>query len=151
MDKDRRYFVDTGAWVAFYNDGDEWHRMIKKIFQELATRKAILITSEEILLETMTLLRTRIGYSVEKVQEIIARIRASSTVISTKKSDNLKAQEIMLSRPNLTLSGIDCHSFAIMERLGIRKAVSTDGDYHRYGGFIEVRPNMDERRKTLRK
>lgn len=150
MAKDRRYFVDTGAWVAFYNDRDQWHQVLRRIFQELAQRKALLITSEEILLETMTLLRTRVGYSVAKVQEIIDRIRTTSTVILTKRSDNLKAQKIMLGRPDLTLSGVDCHSFAVMERLGIQKAVSVDEDYHRYGRLVEVRPNISERQGVVK-
>ena len=58
----RQVFVDTSAWVALVYAGEAQHAAARECYQRLSQQGVSLATSDYVLDETLTLLRTRFGY-----------------------------------------------------------------------------------------
>ena len=124
-------FVDSSAWFALVFAGDKHHTRAATL---LTTAAAPLVTSDHVLIETWLLVNSRFNYhhaqvfwkawleSGVHVEIAMAQDLASAATIATRFADQ-------------TFSIVDRTSFALMERLGIDKAVSFDDDFVvcRYG------------------
>ena len=60
-------FIDTSALIAFMDEDDEFYKNSFKIFSQLLAEKSIIISSNYVLLETMAILKNRIGIEAIKV------------------------------------------------------------------------------------
>ena len=59
----RRVFVDTGAWYALQVSDDEWHAAAVGGLRELVATRHPLVTSNQVIGETYTLLRFMCGHA----------------------------------------------------------------------------------------
>jgi len=119
----RRLFVDTGAWYALIDRNDPDHKNAADFFWR---NKTPLITTNFIFDETVTLLRSRLGWGVaadfgKKLQE-----SGFVNLVVVKDIDEEKAWEIFLKFKDKDFSYTDCTSFALMQRLRIDTAFSFD-------------------------
>lgn len=107
-------FVDTGAWYALVDKNDPDH---KEAASFMKNNKIPLLTTNFVFDETVTLLRSRLGWNVAK--EFGLRLKDSRFVslISVKDEDEEKAWEIFLKYKDKDFSYTDCTSFAVMKRL----------------------------------
>ena len=122
----RRLFVDTGAWDAVVDRKDPDH---SKAGYFMKNNKISLVTTNFIFDETITLLRSRLGWNTAK--DFGQRLKDSSFValIAVKDEDEKKAWEIFLKYKDKDFSYTDCTSFAVMERLRIETAFSFDNHF----------------------
>jgi predicted nucleic acid-binding protein len=54
-------FIDTSAIIAFMNEDDEFYKDSFNIFSKLLEERAKIISSNYILLETIVILKKRLG------------------------------------------------------------------------------------------
>ncbi len=124
-------FVDTSAWVSMADSSESSHERVASVLLE---RQGALLTTDHILQETWTFMRYRHGRQhaedlVNAIRKGIARLESSSL------ADLEAAAAMAFVYPDQDFSLADRISWAVMERLGIREAVSLDRDFriYRYG------------------
>lgn len=122
----KRLFVDTGAWYALVDKKDPDH---KEAAAFIRNNKIPLLTTNFVFDETITLLRSRLGWSVAK--EFGQKLKDSRFVslIGVKDEDEEKAWEIFLRYKDKDFSYTDCTSFALMERLKTEIAFTFDSHF----------------------
>ena len=114
-------FVDTSAWFAAANPDDKYNNRAKPILSSGES----LVTTDHVLVETWTLLRSRIHFQAadrfwEAVRSGIAAIEPVGL------ADLEAAWQIGLAWNDQDFSLVDRTSFAVMLRLGIERAASFD-------------------------
>lgn len=143
-----RYFVDTGAWIGFFDEDDCWYPIVRPIFSDLTeSHRVSLITSNLVIYEFVTRLRTnkRKTFTVEKTLSFVKRILDQTEIVTLTEEDLEETLKIIKKFNQLTLSGSDASCIRIMKNRGIGAVLTTDKDFIRCRLFPEVRPNLEER------
>lgn len=126
-------FVDTSFFKAYADIKDDFHPEALQIFQRLKEEKAQLITSNYILDETFTVIRSKCGLDLAKeFKKILEQFEADLKIMRVLVTDEVNAWDFFLQNWS-DLSFTDCVSFAMMKRLDIRTAVSFDNHFERAG------------------
>ena len=140
-------FIDTGAFIALFDEPDDHHRQAGETYNALAVQRSALVTSNHVVDETCTwLLRhTRNGHEAAlRFGKAVAAGTAISApngrtsfpagpgklvvVFSTPEIEQA-AWDIFARYDTAGFSFTDCVSFAVMQALGITKAFSFDVHY----------------------
>ncbi|MHA1595182.1 MAG: type II toxin-antitoxin system VapC family toxin [Candidatus Baldrarchaeia archaeon] len=132
-------FVDTTAFYALEVEDDVNHERAQSfLLNEIRTGKyGIMITSDYVVDETLTLLRMRRGVQMAlKFYDKISRSRSIRIVWINEEIFN-EALEIFKKNGKLKWSFTDCTSFAIMKALNIRFAFTFDKNF-KQAGFIKL-------------
>jgi predicted nucleic acid-binding protein len=123
-------FVDTSGVLAVIDTAQPEHKAAARAWEELVRTKEDLLTTSYVLVELFALVQSRFGipavqaldaaFSIVRIVWIDAEIHraALSSVLAT-------------SRRNLSL--VDCASFEVMRRHGIRTAFAVDRDFSDHG------------------
>ena len=123
-------FVDTSVWYAAADVSDVGNARAKEILEG----GELLVTSDHVLIETWVLLRYRLHHSAaERFWDGLRRGVAAVEPVT--RADLEAAWAIGQSFLDQDFSIVDRTSFAVMERLGIHRAATFDGDFavYRYG------------------
>ena len=116
--------VDSSAWFAAVNRRDRHHLRAT----ELLASNTPLLTTDFIIVETWLLTNSRIDFvTAERFLRGVSD--GSCEVVRTSDEDWLQASRIATRFPDQTFSIVDRTSFALMERLGITRALSFDDDF----------------------
>lgn len=127
-------FVDTSAWFAIYFSRDANHPRAIRIASQLQFPP---VTTDYVVDETLTLLRTKgedsraLAFGNRIFHECEIRLE----LIAAK--DILQAWELFQRFADKGWSFTDCTSFAVMERMQIRRAFAFDRHFRQLGS-IEV-------------
>lgn len=54
-----KVFVDTGGWVGLFNKRDKFHLQAQSIYKDIKSNKFLLLTSDYVIDEALTLIRMR--------------------------------------------------------------------------------------------
>lgn len=126
-----RVFIDTSAFLALLDADDSGHRRTRAAWVTLLESNVSLSTSNYILVETFALVQNRLGLEAVRVfQEDIVPlldIRPIDAQVHT------AAIGALLAAGRKHLSLVDCSSFEIMRRSGIRKAFTLDRHFREQG------------------
>lgn len=133
-----RLFVDTSAWFAFANRKDAAHHQVRGILREFPGK---LVTSNAIFDETVSLLRYRLGHKAACVAGTTLLNPHTVDLMRVTAKDEETAWQLFSERNNQQCSFTDCTSFVIMRRLGLRKVLALDEDFHAEG--FEVVPDRE--------
>lgn len=130
-------FVDTSFFKAVIDEKDQFHHQSLKIFDKLRQSKVQLITSNYILDETFTLVRSRCGLEkVKQFKAVLEQFEEDFSIIRVLVTDEANAWKWFL-KDWTGLSFTDCISFALMERLGLNRVTTFDRHFQRAGFKIE--------------
>lgn len=129
-------FVDTGFFFAFFSEKDPDHSRCRQVFETFRGRRLpeLLLTTDHVVFETITLTRTRIGHEravfvgERLYSEKMARIHRTSF------EEQRAAFEYLKRHDDKKYSAIDCLSFVVMQKHGIREALAVDEDFTH--GFV---------------
>jgi predicted nucleic acid-binding protein len=121
-------FVDTSAWFAASNRKDRYHQRAL----DLMSGPDELVTSSFVVVETWLLLNSRLGFGAA---EKFVTWWGAATLEFVKPVDFDYARQMPEGFGDQFFSLVDRTSFALMERLGISRAISFDDDFvvYRYG------------------
>jgi uncharacterized protein len=127
-------FLDTGFLFALVSKKDVHHQRVVDVFRSFHGLRLAghLLTTNHVIAETITLTR-KIGHANaarlgdQLYNEKLARIHWASP-------DEERAAFAFFKRhQDQTYSAVDCLSFVVMEKLGIREALAVDSDFtHRF-------------------
>ena len=123
-------FVDTSAWYAVEVEDDVNHEAACKFLAEIASGKyGVSVTTDYVLDETLTLLRSRRGLA--SASRFIDKIRKSKSIRVFWIDESLfeKALDVFRKSDHKSWSFTDCTSFALMRDLSVSEAFTFDNHF----------------------
>jgi uncharacterized protein len=123
-------FVDTGGWYAIMVSTEPRHR---KVLDWLNASSGPLITTDYVIDETLTLLRSR-GEATRAVRFGRRIFDLSSHRVHYLRPDEIRrAWEVFRDQPEREWSFTDCTSKVVIERLHIKQALTFDHHFTEFG------------------
>jgi predicted nucleic acid-binding protein len=117
-------FLDTVGLLAVWDTSDQWHALAEQIFDRLLRDNIPLVTTSFVLLECGNAASRR-PYR-HRANALRIQLREAGLLIDPAESE-IEAAWAAFDRGEAGNAGIvDCLSFAIMRRLGIRQAFTND-------------------------
>ncbi|MBI4320725.1 MAG: type II toxin-antitoxin system VapC family toxin [Chloroflexi bacterium] len=139
----RRVFVDSSAYLALLDRQDNNHSQATAVVRWLAAERFRQITTNVLVIETHSLLLSRMG--LRQASQFLHEIDASNTVIVRARfADEEYAKKIVFRYQDKDFSLADAISFAVMERLGLARAFAFDRHFAQYG-FSVLAPDVHPR------
>jgi len=128
-------FVDTSAFIALLVAEDRNHALAGKTWRSILAKGGHVVTSNYIVTETCALLQRRMGISALKefLEEVIPIVEIEWIDAALHWA---ACGAVMMSSkggPNI----VDCASFALMRKLGIKNAFTFDGHFADQG-FVQL-------------
>ena len=124
-----RILVDTSAVYALLDRSDEWHDAAASALNGLREERVEPLLTNFIVAETHALSLARLGPEIAR-NWLFANVWPVERVTL---DDEIKAVEIIRQYTDKTFSYTDACSFAVMERLGLRRALAFDPHFRQYG------------------
>ena len=127
-------FLDTGFLFALVSKRDAHHSRVVEVFRTFKDLRLVdhLLTTNHVIAETITLTR-KIGHEDaarlgdQLYGEKLARIHWATP------GEERAAFDYFKRHRDQTYSAVDCLSFVVMDKLGIREAMAVDSDFtHRF-------------------
>ena len=117
-------YIDTSAFFAILDSGDEFHKESKDTFLRLIGDKEIFHSSNYIVIETMVLIQNRLGLdALRAFQDDIVPIINIHWV--DERIHNIAVSSLLIARRK-NISFIDYTSFELMRLLGLKKVFTFD-------------------------
>ncbi len=130
----RDVFVDTSALVALAHPADNNNLRAKAILNGLLIPGRYRPhTTMFVLAETQALVLRRTRQPPFAASYVARLYRGELTIIRVAEADEAAALGILTRYQDKFFSFTDAISFAVMERLGIRRVFSYDSDFDQYG------------------
>jgi len=128
-------FVDTSAWYALSDSDSRHHNSASAFLSNTLKNNNRLITSNLVIGETYTLLRTKLGY--REAWEFLTRVKASShlEIVYISEIIESKAYNLLRRFRDQSFSYVDGTSFVLMQERKITEAFAFDKHFLT-AGFI---------------
>jgi hypothetical protein len=133
-----KVFIDTSAFCALAIPKDQHNHRAKTLYRQIQERKAIIHSSDYVMDETYTLLKSRSSHatSVKFMEEI-----SNSNIIILRITEAIEesAKIIFKKFKDKKLSFTDCTSFALINQFDIEVIFAFDEHfrYHPYSHTVE--------------
>ncbi len=134
-------FVDTGAFLARYVSGDQFHRAATQAWKRIERSPGALFTSSFVVDETLTLLGRRTTYAFAAARADALYASRVLTILRPDAADEAAAVELFLKFADQRVSFTDCVSFSLMRRHRLKKAFTFDRHFGDAG--FEVWPALE--------
>lgn len=130
--------MDTSAWVALRYRPDQYHVRARSLLRKLRARALGLVTTEWVMSEAFTLLKSRGAMDQAIVLGQDMEAGRLGQLVESSRERRRRAWDLFVRYRELDAGWVDCASFAVMDELGIRHFFGFDEDFTR-AGFIEFR------------
>lgn len=124
-------FVDTSGILALLSPSDRNHQAAWSLWEELISGDEALGTSSFVLVEAHALLQARFG--LEAVRTMHEELLPLMEVYWVDSAMFAEASSALLVADRRHLSLVDCVSFVLMRRLGLRRAFAWDKHFEEQG------------------
>ena len=123
--------VDTSALLAVLDRSDERHTAAKAIWEDLLKASHGLVCHNYILVETSAVLARRIGMEAVRVfeRDVVPVLR----LVWVTREIHEASVGAHLTADRRALSLVDCASFEVMRRTGVRTAFAFDPHFKEFG------------------
>lgn len=132
----RLLFVDTAGWMACADAADAAHEKSCEARDAALEQGAMLLTTDYVIDETLTLIRKRI--SLRAAQTWWEQLEHSSRLlvewIGVSRAEAARA--LFFRQKDKAYSFTDCTSFVVMKDLRVRHALTTDAHFRQMGFMI---------------
>lgn len=124
-------FIDTSAFLAVLDRSDERHAAAKGTWEEMLNGDHTLLCHNYILVETTAILTRRIGTESVRVfeRDVVPILR----LVWMTREIHEAAVGAHLAAGRRALSLVDCASFEVMRRTGVRTAFAFDPHFREFG------------------
>ncbi|MCP4978276.1 MAG: PIN domain-containing protein [Maribacter sp.] len=133
-----KVFIDTSAFCALTIPKDKYNPRAKILYNQIVERNAIIFSSNYILDETYTLLKSRSSHDTSiKFMDNIGKCHI--TILNIDEDIENSAKKIFKKFKDKKLSFTDCTSFALINQFNINAAFAFDEHfrYHPYSHPVE--------------
>lgn len=129
----KQLFVDTAGWMACADRNDPAHGRCIVARDAHLRAGSLLLTTDYVVDETLTLLRLRLG--LHAAQEWWERISGSPRVVFAGIDADIRERALQwfFRYSNKNFSFTDCTSFAVMRGKKIREALTTNRHFKQAG------------------
>ena len=129
----RGLFVDTGGWLSLADSRDPLHERARAARDRWLEGGGILVSTDYVLDETLTLIRARLGLASARRwwEEVDASSRVRWERIDPPRAR--KALTVFFRWRDKPFSFTDCTSFSVMRELGLLRALTTDRHFRQAG------------------
>ncbi len=136
-------FFDTWGWVAIANKNDKHHKGVFEFYKDYLLSGGLSITSDYILSETFTLLksRTNIDGVIQFGEGIIQAISSSKIILENITPPRWREAWDLLKkfRDRPKISFCDFSSLVVMRESGIKEVLTNDDHFEQVGfGFKKL-------------
>ena len=137
-------FVDTSGWMACADRSDPAHAACTAARDATLEAGRILVTTDFVVDETLTLIRFRLGPAAASAwwQQIDGSARLRWERVENDRFE--RARNLFFQYRDKDLSFTDCTSIAVMRELRLKTLIATDRHFHRVG--FDVMPAAPPRR-----
>jgi len=126
-------FVDTAGWMACADAGEPAHGPACETRDTALEAGTLLVTTDYVMDETLTLIRMRLGLPAAKAWW--AQVEGSSRVrwewVGMERAE--KARKAFFRFRDKSYSFTDCTSFVVMQELRLKEALTTDRHFRQMG------------------
>lgn len=143
-------FVDTGGWMACADRADPAHEACAGARDAALEAGCILITTDFVVDETLTLIRFRLGLPAGSVwwQQIDGSTRLRWERVESDRFE--RARHLFFQYRDKDLSFTDCTSVAVMRELKLKTVITTDGHFRQVGFDVLPATRSQRSRKPRR-
>jgi predicted nucleic acid-binding protein len=139
----RKVFVDTGGWYGVTSEQDRQHTASVAYYRNAVESKALLLTSDYVLDETLTRLRYDFGHRVamqfwERITqaEAVRRLLILRVDVATWSA----ALDIFARYEDQDFSFTDCTSFVLAQREQVDEVFAFDHQFRQFGLIVHPAP-----------
>jgi uncharacterized protein len=131
-------FVDTAGWMACADAGDSAHHAAGAARDAALEQGALLVTTDYVMDETLTILRMRLGLPAAKAwwEQVEASPRVRWEWIGMERAE--KARRAFFRYRDKGYSFTDCTSLVVMQELRLKQVLTTDRHFRQMG--FQVQP-----------
>jgi len=126
-----RVFVDTSALYSYMDKDDDQHQRVLQAWDEIEQADVLQATTNYVLTEASTVIQGRLG--MPAVQDFLLDIVPVLEVEWVDRETHEAAVAAVVAANRRDLSLVDCVSFEVMRRLGIRRAFTLDEHFREQG------------------
>lgn len=139
-------FVDTSGWMACADGADPAHDRCCAARDGALESGQLLVTTDFVVDETLTLLRLRLGLAPAETwwQQLDRSRRLRWERVDVDRFE--KARQLFFQFRDKDFSFTDCTSFAVMRELRLTHALTTDRHFHQIGFQVLPGPRGRTRR-----
>jgi predicted nucleic acid-binding protein len=132
-------FVDTSGWAAWIEPSDKHHFQAVEVFNDVIEQGGKFITTNWVLVELTTLLTSPIRFAKTKQIKLFGEIRRDPclSVVTIDVELEAVAWKLWEDRADKQWTLVDCSSFVVMSRYGLREALTADRHFEQ-AGFIKL-------------
>lgn len=126
-------FVDTAGWMALADANDPQHEASRQVRDDWLREGGILVSTDYVIDETLTLLRMRLGLQAAALwwDQVEASARLHWEWIDPLRAE--KARRWFFQWTDKRFSFTDCTSFVVMRELNLSRALTTDKHFLQAG------------------
>lgn len=124
-------FVDTSGLYATLDRDDTFHQQASERWHRLLSTREPLVLTNYILVETAALVQRRLG--MEALRTLVDDMLPVLLMEWITAEDHRQALAAVLGGNRRDLSLVDCTSFQVMRRLGLKTAFAFDQHFRRQG------------------
>ncbi|MGH7969019.1 MAG: type II toxin-antitoxin system VapC family toxin [Limisphaerales bacterium] len=126
-------FVDTAGWMSCADEADRSHNGSVASRDLWLEQGGVLVTTDYVLDETLTLVRLRLGIDAAEAwwDQVESSARLRWEPVGTERA--AAARAIFFRYRDKDFSFTDCTSFALMRELRIREVLTTDRHFAQMG------------------
>lgn len=123
-------FLDTSAIYALADAADPNHERAKRLLEQALEAGEDLLVHSYVLVESAALIQSRLG-----LDQALSFLQESESFFIhwVTPTEHRKGVDLLRKRRRRRLSLVDCVSFVIMRRLGVKRALAFDPDFEREG------------------
>jgi predicted nucleic acid-binding protein len=143
-------FVDTGGWMACADQADPAHSGCTAARDATLEAGRILITTDFVVDETLTLIRFRLGLAAADAwwRQIDGSTRLRWERVENDRFE--RARQLFFQYRDKDLSFTDCTSIAVMRELRLGTVITTDGHFRQVGFEVLPAARLKRTRKARR-
>ena len=126
-------FVDAAGWMACADESDPAHNRAREARDSALEQGNVLVTTDYVLDETLTLIRMRLGLAAAKAwwEQIEGSSRLRWEWIGMARAE--KARGVFFRHHDKDYSFTDCTSFVVMQELKLKRALTTHRHFRQMG------------------
>ena len=145
----RGLFVDTAGWMACADEADPAHSKAVIARDQWLEKSGLLVTTDYVVDETLTLLRLRLGLDAAEAwwSQVEASSRLRWEFIGPERAD--AARHLFFRYRDKDFSFTDCTSFAVMREFKLCEALTTDRHFNQMGFTLNRPTNPQSLRHSL--